>query len=473
MIGSRTSMEATHKIPATHIRRGFGLLCLLALVFAASPLPVRAEQPKLLSTENILQQIENLRQIFGARPKIEEKGVSISAQLVNDMLWNTTGGISPGGADDGLLQFGTQIDTEKVIGLPGGTFKNTWFWLYGRNPSGFVGDVNAVSGITGNPAFRCYELWYEQNLAFGGFDDAISLRGGLLGLDAEFCISDSALLFVNGTFGFPALQSQNLVNSGPQYPMATPGVRLALHPFSWLRLRGALAQANPFSQAENLHNFNWNFGPSGGLLSMNEAEVAWGEADSSRVLPGKAKAGFFIQNGPSATLPEEWSFGPPSTVAYCTGFYGVWDQTLYRPATPEKAPSGKKTVVPSDGDGADAPPEKGLKSFLRVGFSPQSASPLSFYTDGGLVYTGLLPNRPEDKLGLAFCYGSVSPAYRTLGNQQGVPGASFESVAELTYSIRLAPCVALQPDIQYVLHPGGTQQYGNALVVGFRAIVDF
>jgi porin len=46
-------------------------------------------------------------------------------------------------------------------------------------------------------------------------------------------------------------------------------------------------------------------------------------------------------------------------------------------------------------------------------------------------------------------------------------------VAELTYSIRLAPCVALQPDIQYVLHPGGTQQYGNALVVGFRAIVDF
>jgi porin len=291
-------MKATHKIPATHIRRGFGLLCLLALVFAASPLPVRAEQPKLLSTENILQQIENLRQIFGARPKIEENGVSISAQLVNDMLWNTTGGISPGGADDGLLQFGTQIDTEKVIGLPGGTFKNTWFWLYGRNPSGFVGDVNAVSGITGNPAFRCYELWYEQNLAFGGFDDAISLRGGLLGLDAEFCISDSALLFVNGTFGFPALQSQNLVNSGPQYPMATPGVRLALHPFSWLRLRGALAQANPFSQAENLHNFNWNFGPSGGLLSMNEAEVAWGEADSSRVLPGKAKAGFFIQNGP-------------------------------------------------------------------------------------------------------------------------------------------------------------------------------
>ena len=453
--------------------RGILIRSLLVLGFALSTPLVRARQPLLFDPINLLSQDRLSGDWGGARPWGETNGVSFTGQLVNDMLWNTTGGISPGGADDGLLQFGTQIDTEKAIGLPGGTFKNTWFWLYGRNPSGFVGDVNAVSGISANPAFRCYELWYEQNLAFGGFDDAVSLRGGLLGLDAEFCISDPALLFVNGTFGLPALMSQNLVNSGPQYPMATPGVRLALHPYSWLRLRGALTQANPFSQSENLHNFNWNFGPSGGLLSMNEAEFAWGEADTSRILPGKAKAGFWIQNGPTATLPDEWSFGPPSSVAYCTGFYGLWDQTIYRPSSDSEPSSGKKAVMPATADCADNVPEKGLKSFLRVGFSPQSASPLSFYTDGGLVYTGLLPNRPEDKLGLAFCYGSVSPAYRTLGNQQGVPGASFESVAELTYSIRLAPCVALQPDIQYVLHPGGTQQYGNALVVGFRAIVDF
>ena len=115
----------------------------------------------------------------------------------------------------------------------------------------------------------------------------------------------------------------------------------------------------------------------------------------------------------------------------------------------------------------------GLKSFLRMGFIPQPASPLSFYTDAGLVYTGLLSSRPKDKLGLAFCYGEVSRGYRSLGNSQGIPGPSFESVAELTYFIRLSPCIALQPDIQYVLHPGGTRQHGNALVAGLRAIIDF
>ena len=276
-----------HNLPKSRLR--FRQLTSLLAASVLSVTAALAEEPKLFDPVNILTQPRIMGDWGGVRNWAETNGVSFTGQLVNDMLWNMTGGISPGGADDGLLQFGTQIDTEKAIGLPGGTFKNTWFWLYGRNPSGFVGDVNAVSGISANPAFRCYELWYEQNLAFGGVDDAVSLRGGLLGLDAEFCISDPALLFVNGTFGLPALMSQNLVNSGPQYPMATPGVRLALHPYSWLRLRGALTQANPFSQSENLHNFNWNFGPSGGLLSMNEAELAWGEADTSRILPARPR----------------------------------------------------------------------------------------------------------------------------------------------------------------------------------------
>ena len=469
---SRRSVKTAASFRKSWERRRHTIVATAAFLTVFVARFASAEQPRLLEPCLFLDRGNLLGEFVGTRPSLDTKGITVFGQLVNDMLWNTTGGISPGGADDGLLQFGTQIDMEKAIGLPGGTFKNTWFWLYGRNPSGFVGDVNSVSGISGNPAFRCYELWYEQNLTIRGVADAVSLRGGLLGLDAEFCIPEPALLFLNGTFAFPALMSQNLANSGPQYPMATPGVRLALHPFSWLRLRGAITQANPFSQAENLHNFNWNFGPSGGLLSMNEAEVAWGDAPATRILPGKAKAGFWIQNGPSPTLPEQWSFGPPSSVAYCTGFYGLVEQMLYRPDEKERPTGGKKAVLPPQ-ENACCVPKKGLESYLRVGFSPQPASPLSIYTDAGLVYTGLLPTRPEDKLGVDFCYGAVSQSYRSLGNSQGIPGASFESVVELTYSIRLSPCIALQPDIQYVLHPGGTRQYGNALVAGFRAIVDF
>jgi len=456
---------------------------ILAILFASIPFSVAlAKPPPLLDPViNILQQEKLLGDWLGYRPKWKDQGVDMTAQSVNDMLWNTTGGASPGSACQGLLQFGAEIDTEKAVGLPGGTFNTTWLWLYGRNPSSYVGDVNSVSGIAGNPALRCYQLWYQQNLAFGGIDDAISLRGGLLGLDAEFCYPETALLFMNGTFAMPALVSQNLVNSGPQYPMATPGIRIALHPLSWLTLRSSFSQANPFSQDQNLHNFNWNFGPSGGLLSLNEAEARWESLLKEKKLPGTAKAGFWIQSGQSPAVPEEWSFGPPESLQYCTGFYGIIDQMLYRAPGQDEAPSKNpiagKAVV--DGKGTDGKssasdaPVRGLNSWMRVGFCPQSYNPLSIYTDGGLVYTGLIPGRKEDKTGIAFCYGQVSSGYMNLGNAQGVPGPSFEAVIELTHSIRLAPAIALQPDIQYVLHPGGSRQYGNALVAGFRAVVDF
>ena len=448
-------------------------LLFLLLAFITASVAYAKPPPLLEPMINILQQEPLLGEWYGYRPKSKDQGIDVSAQSVTDMLWNTVGGASAGSACDGLLQFGTEIDLEKAIGLSGGRFKTTWLWLYGRNPSNYVGDVNSVSGISGLPSFRCYELWYEQNVQ----EDTISLRGGLLALDTEFCLPDTALLFLNGTFGMPALISQNLVNSGPQYPMATPGIRLAVRPVSWLTLRSAFSQANPFSQSENLHNFNWNFGPSGGLLSMSEAEARWDSLLKDKKLPGTAKAGFWIQSGASPTAPEEWSFGPPSSPTYCTGFYGIIDQMLYRAPGQEESPqknpvTGKAAVDGKNIQPGDAPP-RGLNSWGRIGFCPQSYNPLSIYADGGLVYTGLIPGRKEDKLGLAFCYGQVSSGYTATGNNQGVPSPSFEAVAELTYSIRLAPAIALQPDIQYVMHPPGTGQYGNALVVGFRAIVDF
>jgi len=454
----------------------------LLLGVCVAPL-LRAEQPPILDPMiNLLMREKIAGDFYGYRPKGENQGISVFAQSVTDMLWNTVGGVSAGNACAGLLQFGTEIDLGKTIGIPGGRFKNTWFWLYGCNPSNYVGDVMSVSGISGSPAFRCYELWYEQNV----WEDSISLRGGLLGLDAEFCYCDTELLFLNGSGGMPALMSQNLVNSGPQYPMATPGVRLAVKPVSWLTLRSAFSQANPFSQSQNLHNFNWNFGPSGGLLNMNEAEARWESLLKDRKLPGVAKGGFFIQSGPSPALPQQWSFGPPTSPQYCSGFYGIIDQMIYRAPGQDDA-SGKnpdcgKAVADgknSQGNGsdgksaADKAPVRGLNAWYRLGYCPQSYNPLSVYTDGGLVYTGLIPGRKEDKTGIAFCYAQVSSGYMTPGNVQGIPGPSFEAVIEFTHSFRLAPAIALQPDIQYVLHPGGSRQYGNALVAGFRAVVDF
>ena len=117
--------------------------------------------------------------------------------------------------------------------------------------------------------------------------------------------------------------------------------------------------------------------------------------------------------------------------------------------------------------------DRGLSSFAQVGFDPQEVSVSSFYTSAGFVYTGLIPTRDADKLGISFAYADVSNYLKNKADAAGASGTSFEAISELTYSIRLAPAIAIQPDVQYILHPGGTRDYGNALVVGMRAVVDF
>ena len=441
---------------------------LICFFFTLIP-SLHADITGLVDRFNILQQSPLGGDVYGVRSAAANCGIDLTVQSVSDILGNVAGGTGAGGAYAGLLNVGLAADLNKAVGWDGASFKSTWIWLYGNDVSSrYIGNAMTASGIYGEPSFRCYELWLQQNV----LQDAVSLRAGLLGLDAEFGLSDTAALFVNSTFGMPAGITMNLPNGGPTYPMATPGVRLAVQPVSWLTVRAAISQGNPFQQDQNRYGFNWNFGPSAGMLSLNEAEASWCNDDSSKGLKGTAKAGFWIQTGSGS--PGQTQFGSPTVASYSSGFYGIIDQQLYRaPVDKSSADSGKCPIPCGKERAPDKSPTKGLSAFARAGFSPQSWSPCSFYSDGGLVYTGLIPGRDGDKAGIAFAYAQMGQLCNSTAAQSGCSGTGYEALAEFSYSIRVAPAIALQPDLQYILHPGGTQQHGNALVVGMRAVIDF
>ena len=56
-------------------------------------------------------------------------------------------------------------------------------------------------------------------------------------------------------------------------------------------------------------------------------------------------------------------------------------------------------------------------------------------------------------------------------NRVKVP--DYEAVLELTYRAQITPWFALQPDVQWIIHPGGSTAIDDALVVGLRAAVSF
>jgi porin len=50
--------------------------------------------------------------------------------------------------------------------------------------------------------------------------------------------------------------------------------------------------------------------------------------------------------------------------------------------------------------------DQGLSGFVRAGGVPNDRNLISFYADGGLLYKGLVPGRPDDKVGL-YAHGAI------------------------------------------------------------------
>ena len=138
---------------------------------------------------------------------------------------------------------------------------------------------------------------------------------------------------------------------------------------------------------------------------------------------------------------------------------------LYRVAdsvAPVRDNKGKQTIGAS-------PTNKGLGIFTHIGLSPQTSSFINFYVDGGLTYKGLIPTRDNDVLGAAFAYGHLS---NNPQDNEGRSNPGYEIVLEATYQIEVVSWLSLQPDLQYVIHPSGTN-IANALVLGVRTTVSF
>ncbi|CAN5477798.1 carbohydrate porin [soil metagenome] len=411
----------------------------------------------------------------GYRKKLLDHGVEIFGGYTVDVWGNTTGGIKTGAVYSGLMDFGLNLDLEKAVGWKGASMNTTWLWLSGRDASeDLVGNFMTISNIAGFNTLRLQNLWFQQNV----LDDKISLRVGQLSADSEFVISDYGSTFINGTFGWPPFMYMNLPNGGPGFPMGTLGIRLAVKPFEWMTLQSAVFQGDPYAQDVNRHGFRWTLDQTNGYFFINEAQVRWNHRDEEMGLPGQLKGGAWFHTAKFAD-----SFNPENSHQGDCGFYAIMDQMLYRePSAPAEsvAPAGKdgKSVVSGkDAKKAVVPGEvkssQGLGWFGRIGFDPQDRNFLGFYVDTGLSYTGLIPTRDEDVLGLAFAYAQLSRGAQQQAIDGGASGVGAEMVIEATYQAKVTKWLSIQPDLQFIINPGGNQDLGNALMIGARAAITF
>jgi porin len=378
----------------------------------------------------------------GGRGWLESQGFNFAPVYTGEVMGNASGGTSGQGVVyDHSLNLPLTIDLDKFTGWwDGGIVYANALWIAGRSlAADDTGDLSGVSNIAGNDAWRLQELWFQQ----GFWQTRASLKLGVIAADTEFFTSDSASLYLNGTFGAFTLLGANLPNP-PIYPMAAPAVRLRLAPVPEFYFQAGIFDGNTETQDDNLRGTDFRLAESDGALIFSEIGYRLHPAAGEGDLAGAYKLGSFVH---TANF-HDWNNGTSAGADY--GIYGVVDQELYK----------------RDG--------KSISFFTRAGWSPADINTIDWYLDGGFNFRGFIPHRPDDIFGLAVAHSSFS---RDFSNYQvkvnGTHPFDAETVLEATVRIRLSPWWSLQPDFQYIWTPCGEDGVPDAVVFGLRTTITF
>jgi porin len=111
-----------------------------------------------------------------------------------------------------------------------------------------------------------------------------------------------------------------------------------------------------------------------------------------------------------------------------------------------------------------------LAAFAQLGLGDGRVNQVGGYLGGGLTFTAPFPSRAQDELGVAVAAARNGSHYERAQAAAGAPAAG-ETTIELTYLAQLGSWLSVQPDVQYVIHPGGTRSRRNAMVLGLGLAV--
>jgi len=414
----------------------------------------------------------------GLRSRLADQGVSLSATEIAETLGNVSGGQRQTDVFEGRLEMDLDLDLEKLGGWHGGTIHISGWQSHGRGLSvnGLGNNILGDSGIEATRGTRLFDAYFQQSF----LGDTTSVRIGQLGADEEFLVSQYAATFVGATFGWPGSAAADLKSGGPAFPLATPGIRVKSqfdesHSVMVGLFNGdpagaaATAQSNPNPQIRDHTGTAFSTDQNALVIS----EFAYGTVSDKGVAPTLYKIGGWYHSG---------QFSDPR--------YDVRGRLLAVTGDPARSDNGNWAVYGVVDQLLTGTADQGLAGFVRLSVSPGDRNLISDYIDAGLNYKAPFEGRDNDVAGIAVSYAKVGSGFsdsdRDLNAASHTNRAvrDYEAVIEATYIYALAPWWSLQPDVQYILHPGAgaanpsnqatnASRMDNALVLGLRSSVKF
>ena len=399
----------------------------------------------------------------GQRTVLLRQGLSVEAGYKIDYLRNLSGGIEPGSANMRNLDLKLRADLDRLLGLPGASaylhvLDNRGTGINARHLGSLMGVSNIEVPV---PTTRIFHAWVQQSF----MEEQWSLLAGLYPIDSEFSVMESASVLLHPAYG---PQADLALTRGPSiFNNSAFGLRLKWQaPDRTLYAMGAILDGIPGDPRQPTGT-HIRFDKGDGSFAI--AEVGWMPIEYGHV---------FEPTGPTRMLQTPELRAHEKYEGHGKYAAGLWrysskvaDQFLTDGAgNPLKKPSwggyllGERSLF-----GIGDEPGRYLTGFARYAFTDGDSTPLSAQLNLGVSVRGLFAARTDDILALAWTEARLASKFRAAQwRDNGMLTTRNETAVELTYRAALTPWLSVQPNLQWIRHPGGDADARKARIAGVR-----
>jgi len=374
----------------------------------------------------------------GQRQTLEEKGVEFFGYYNAIVAGNVSGGRRSGTDAAGDLYTGVNVDLGKLLGRDGWHFTLSGIDRHGKSIDRDVGGIYSVMQLVGGQTYFLYNLALEKSWA----EDKYAFRFGRITATDDFAGAPFYGYYLSNSIN-GQIRAVLLDGVMTSYPFAVWGARFKYAPTDDFRVKIGVYQLTERMFDPDEHGVDFPFRGSDGVSVMTQLEWGW-DRDGR---PGHLGVGM---NNVWFEMPD---FNATTTTDSFIRYYLQLDQQI---------------TAESQG------PDQGLYLFGTLAYTHQEAAALvPFHTSFGAQYVGPFEGRDQDRLIFGTTYGKLSDDYADEQVALGNGRPDYEWIFELGYRVHLTRFAYIQPDIQYVVQPGGSSDIPDATVIGAQLGVTF
>jgi porin len=369
----------------------------------------------------------------GSRTELEDKGYRFFGYYNAIVASNLSGGIDQRTEYAGDLYAGVQLDLGKSFGWDGWTFNLTGIDRHGDSIDDGVGGIYSVMQLVGGQTAFLYGLNLEKTWE----DEKYAFKFGRITATDDFAGAPFYSYYLSNSID-GQIRAVLLDGVMTSYPFAVWGARFQYAPRDDFRVKIGAYQLTKKMFDPQQHGTDFALRGSDGLSLMTQLEWDWSWGGK----PGHIGLGM---NNVHFDMPK---FNSDESSDTFIRYYAQLDQQITQQSAGAK---------------------QGLYLFATLAYTEQQEVALvPFHTSFGAQYVGPFSGRNDDRVIFGTTYGSLSEDYADEQQALGHGRPNYEWIFELGYRAQLTKFAYIQPDVQYVMQPGGTRDIPDATVLGMQ-----